>query len=61
MTWNRGVRFLLVALAALAGAATASAKEIDTLYAQVLREPANTELNLRFARLAEDQDRKSVV
>jgi hypothetical protein len=55
VTWNRGIVSLLVAVAVATGAATASAKEIDTLYARVLREPANTELNLRFARLAEDQ------
>ncbi|HWV55022.1 hypothetical protein [Pseudorhodoplanes sp.] len=55
MTLNRGLVSLLVAVAALAGAATANAKEIDVLYARVLREPANTELNLRFARLAEEQ------
>lgn len=55
MILNRGILALLVACTALAGAATASAKEIDTLYAQVLRDPSNTELNLRFARLAEDQ------
>ncbi len=53
--WNRRLASLLVVLAVAAGAATASAKEIDTLYARVLREPANTELNLRFARLAEEQ------
>ena len=55
MILNWGILALLVACTALAGAATASAKEIDTLYAQVLRDPSNTELNLRFARLAEDQ------
>ncbi|MGD9923299.1 MAG: hypothetical protein AB7V13_17920 [Pseudorhodoplanes sp.] len=42
-------------MAVVAGSVAASAKEIDTLYARVLREPANTELNLRFARLAEEQ------
>lgn len=65
MTGNRGIlnwrlASLAVALAVAAGAVTASAvtanaKEIDALYARVLREPANTELNLRFARLAEEQ------
>lgn len=59
MNGNRGVLSLLAALAlAVAAAATsvaASAKELDTLYARVLRDPANTELNLRFARLAEEQ------
>jgi hypothetical protein len=52
---KRGLLSLLVALSALAGAAGANAKEIDTLYARVLKEPGNTELNLRFARLAEEQ------
>jgi hypothetical protein len=52
---KRGFVSLLVAFSAFAGAATVSAKEIDVLYARVLREPANTELNLRFARLAEEQ------
>ncbi len=60
MNWNRGILRPLAAFAALAfsaliGAATSSAKEIDTLYAQVMREPANTELNLKFARVAESQ------
>lgn len=55
MNLKRGIVSLLVAFSAFAGAATASAKEIDTLYARVLQEPANTELNLRFARLAEEQ------
>jgi hypothetical protein len=59
VTWNRGVLSLLTALTVAIGAATtsvtASAKELDTLYARVLRDPANTELNLRFARLAEEQ------
>jgi hypothetical protein len=52
---KRGIVSLLVAVSAFAGATNASTKEIDTLYARVLREPANTELNLRFARLAEEQ------
>lgn len=55
MNLKRGMVSLLVAISAFAGAATVSAKEIDTLYARVLKEPANTELNLRFARLAEEQ------
>jgi hypothetical protein len=39
----------------VAGSVAASARELDALYARVLRDPGNTELNLRFAKLAEEQ------
>lgn len=55
MTVNRVILWLLVAMSMLAGSLTAHANQLDALYARVLREPANTELNLRFARLAEEQ------
>ncbi|MFN3351229.1 hypothetical protein [Pseudorhodoplanes sp.] len=55
MTWKRTFFRLAVVIAALAGTVAANARELDTLYARVLRDPANTELNLRFARLAEEQ------
>ncbi|MES1155486.1 MAG: hypothetical protein ABUL48_03550, partial [Pseudorhodoplanes sp.] len=32
---------------------TASARDLDNLHAQILRDPTNSEINLRFARLAE--------
>jgi hypothetical protein len=52
---NRAILWVLVAVAVLAGSVTAHANQLDSLYARILREPANTELNLRFARLAEEQ------
>ena len=63
VNWNKRVLSLVAAMAVTVGAATAStsasasahSKELDQLYARVLRDPANTELNLRFARLAEDE------
>jgi len=55
VTWKRTLFRLAVVMAALAGTVAANARELDTLYARVLRDPANTELNLRFARLAEEQ------
>ena len=36
-------------------ASTLRADELDALYQRILKEPANTELNLRFARLAEER------
>ena len=45
--------FVIAALAVGAATAHAAADEIDTLYRNILQHPANTELNLRFAQLAE--------
>ncbi len=45
--------YIAMAFLAIGAAATAHGKEIDVLHAQILRNPANIELNLRFARLAE--------
>lgn len=39
----------------VAGSGTLRADELDALYQRILREPANTELNLRFAQLAAEQ------
>jgi hypothetical protein len=52
---KRGLLWLLVAFSVVVSSVAASANQLDALYARVLREPANTELNLQFARLAEDQ------
>jgi len=46
---------LLAALAVLASPTAAVADELDTLHRQILEQPNNSELNLRFARLAERQ------
>ena len=45
--------YLAAAFLAVGAAATAHGRDIDVLHAQILRNPANIELNLRFARLAE--------
>lgn len=55
MTLIRRISWLLVVLVLVVGSVAASANELNQLYARILREPANTELNLRFARLAEEQ------
>jgi hypothetical protein len=39
----------------VAGSGTLRADELDALYQRILKEPANTELNLHFAQLAEEQ------
>lgn len=53
---KRGLFWLLAAVCLVAAPVTADARgELDTLYARILREPGNTELNLHFARLAEEQ------
>src|SRR5262249_25533036 len=57
---RRGLRFAVAtylavwAVLAAGLAAPALASELDALYSQVLQNPRDTELNLRFARLAED-------
>ncbi|HEY7457440.1 MAG TPA: tetratricopeptide repeat protein [Xanthobacteraceae bacterium] len=55
-----GVRFLQCALLGLGlalslFASPAGADELKRLYAQVLRDPTNSELNFRYARLAEER------
>jgi hypothetical protein len=54
----RAVRFFQVALVGLAVAllaSTAGADELKRLYAQILRDPTNSELNFRYAELAEQR------
>jgi hypothetical protein len=46
---------LLAMVLCIAWSSASRADELDALYARILREPANTELNLRFARLAEER------
>ena len=48
------VSLYLLASAVVGLTTPAAANELDTLYSQVLRNPGNSELNLRFAKLAED-------
>jgi hypothetical protein len=52
-----GRQFKLVAIGLLLSllASTASADELRRLYAQILRDPSNTELNFRYAELAEQR------
>ena len=53
MKLNRGLACLLIAASVVFGSGTLRADELDALHARILREPANSELNLRFAQLAE--------
>ena len=48
-----GVVLYLLVLLSIVVSGTAGANEIDALYARVMRNPADSEANLRFARLAE--------
>lgn len=55
---TRGLRLLLLAGAVLAGlgfAAPAAADQLDVLNARIIANPTNVELNLAYARLAEDE------
>ena len=52
---NRILAWLALVVFVLAGSGTLRADELDTLYARILREPGNTELNLRFAKMAEER------
>ncbi len=54
MNVKRGLAWLLATFFIVLSAHGIRADELDAMYARILREPANTELNLRFARLAED-------
>lgn len=54
----RAVRFLQCAVLGLAFALSASpagADELKRLYAQILRDPTNSEINFRYAKLAEER------
>jgi hypothetical protein len=52
--WLSVFRYLLlVGALSLAGAPRAAADELEALHRQILRQPNNAELNLRFARVAE--------
>lgn len=52
---NRVLAWLVAVTLMVAGSSTLRADELDALYQRILREPANTELNLRFAQLAEER------
>ncbi len=52
---NRFLAWLVLVVVVVAGSSTVRADELDVLYARILREPANTPLNLEFAKLAEDR------
>ncbi len=54
MNVKRGLAWLLATFFIVTGSEAVRADELDAMYARILREPANTELNLRFAKLAED-------
>jgi hypothetical protein len=45
--------YLLAALIAACGSTVVRAKDLNSLHAQIMRDPSNTELNLQYARLAE--------
>jgi hypothetical protein len=51
---KRDLAWLLATFFIVVGSYESRADELDAMYARILREPANTELNLRFARLAEE-------
>lgn len=51
----RFFRFAAFGLACLLLAAPAGADELKAVYAQILRDPTNSELNFRYARLAEER------
>lgn len=51
----RFLRFAVFALVLSSLASTASADELKRLYAQILRNPTNSELNFRYAQLAEER------
>lgn len=51
---HRKVAFYLLAAVLLGlGGPIAHAKDLNSLHAQIMRDPTNTELNLQYARLAE--------
>lgn len=50
---QRVISYLLAALFVLSAPAFARAKDLNSLHAQIMRDPKNTELNLQYARLAE--------
>jgi hypothetical protein len=52
---NRVLAWLFVVMLMAAGSSTLRADELNALYQRILNEPANTELNLRFAQLAAEQ------
>jgi hypothetical protein len=52
---NRVLAWLVLVTLTVAGSGTLRADELDALYRRILKEPANTELNLQFARLAEER------
>ncbi len=51
----RFLAWLVLVVVVVAGSSTVRADELDALYARILREPANTPLNLEFAKMAEDR------
>lgn len=53
VTATRALGILLAALILACGADFTQARDLNTLYDRILREPANTELNLQFAKQAE--------
>ncbi len=55
MTLNRILAWLVAVMLVAAGSSTLRADELDALYQRILKEPANTGLNLRFAQLAAEQ------
>jgi hypothetical protein len=52
---SRAFGIFLAAFILATGAGVAQARDLNTLYDRILRDPANAELNLQFARQAEEQ------
>jgi hypothetical protein len=50
---KRVISYLLAAIVVASAPALARAKDLNSLHAQIMRDPTNTELNLQYARLAE--------